>query len=381
MTTKLAISLRHQEGPFALNVDFEIGPGITALFGPSGAGKTMILDCIAGLRQPTQGKVSGPKGTLLDTQNQLSLAPHLRGIGYVFQHGRLFPHMTVWQNLTYGARWRVTPQPGPDENEVLQILGLEPLLSRSPYDLSGGEQQRVAIGRAFLSRPDWLLMDEPLSALDTPRRLEILPFLEHLSERFQIPVLYVSHNADEVLRLADQVVLIDEGQRRDQGPVHKVFNDPKHFAFLGGADASGEAAARGTLIQAKLVEHDIPFNLSRVQVKGLTLWIPRVGKPIGSQVRLRLKASDIAIYRSEPQNSSILNTFQAEITQISNPSSGQCQIELKVSDEITLSAQITMRSATRLELAPGQKIWGAIKSVAVVTGARPVLMSQGGADL
>lgn len=369
MSETLSIALKHQEDSFCLDVAFELGPGITALFGPSGAGKTMILDFLAGLRKPDSGHVTGPLGVMLDTQNRVDMRPDQRGIGYVFQHGRLFPHLTVEENLSYGAKWRSSDRQGPAPHDVFQILGLDTLLHRHPADLSGGEQQRVAIGRAFLSRPDWLLMDEPLSSLDTPRRLEILPFIDELSERFQTPILYVSHNADEVLRLADQLILLEDGRMRDQGPVDTVFNKREHFAFLGRADASGQATELGTILTARLTEHDMPFNLSRVVAQGLSLWIPRLPRPIGAEVRLRLSASDIAISRAKPEESSILNTFEAEILEISPAAPGQAHVGLRVSDAIELWAQITDRSVTRLALAPGAKIWGAIKSVAVVTGA------------
>jgi molybdate transport system ATP-binding protein len=208
---RLALDIQHRAGPFSLDVKLECAGPVTAIFGPSGAGKTTLLNILAGLVRPTQGRISVDDRVWLDTARGVCLAPHERAIGYVFQEGRLFPHLSVRHNLTYGEAFAKDRAPVATFDEVVSLLGLAPLLARRTRNLSGGEQQRVAIGRALLARPRLMLMDEPLASLDAARRAEILPYLDSLRARFAIPTLYVSHSAEEVERLADEVATMEAG--------------------------------------------------------------------------------------------------------------------------------------------------------------------------
>lgn len=208
----LSLDIQHKAGPFSLDVKLDcVGP-VTAIFGPSGAGKTTLLNILAGLVRPVSGRISVDDRLWLDTARGICLPPHERAIGYVFQEGRLFPHLSVRHNLTYGETFAKDRSVVATFDEVVDLLGLGPLLARRPRNLSGGEQQRVAIGRALLARPRLMLMDEPLAALDAARRAEILPYLDSLRARFAIPTLYVSHSAEEVERLADEVATIEAGR-------------------------------------------------------------------------------------------------------------------------------------------------------------------------
>jgi molybdate transport system ATP-binding protein len=206
------INVQHRAGPFALDARLACEGPVTAIFGPSGAGKTTLLNILAGLVRPASGRISVDGKVWLDTVKGVFTPPHERAIGYVFQEGRLFPHMSVRRNLDYGAAFAHGREPVAAFDEVVDLLGLAPLLARRTRHLSGGEQQRVAIGRALLARPRLLLMDEPLASLDAARRAEILPYLDRLRSRFAIPTLYVSHSAEEVERLADEVATIEDGR-------------------------------------------------------------------------------------------------------------------------------------------------------------------------
>ncbi len=206
------IDIAHQVGGFRLDVQLDCTGPVTAIFGPSGAGKTTLLNILAGLARPASGRILVHGRVWFDAQKRIFLRPHERAIGYVFQEGRLFPHLSVRHNLTYGEMFANDRAPLASFDEVVDLLGLSALVARRPRNLSGGEQQRVAIGRALLARPRLLLMDEPLAALDAARRAEILPYLDRLRARFAIPTLYVSHSAEEVERLADEVASIEEGR-------------------------------------------------------------------------------------------------------------------------------------------------------------------------
>lgn len=369
MTSHLSVSINKEEKDFNLDVSFEVGNGLTTLFGPSGSGKTMVLDCIAGLRRPDTGRITFADALLFDSESKTHLRPEQRNIGYVFQNGRLFPHLSVEQNLLYGFARRRHSDPKIHISDITGILGIESLLPRRTHELSGGEQQRIAIGRAVLSNPALLLMDEPLASLDTPRRLEILPFIERLKDAFEIPIIFVSHDLDEVIRLSDLTILIEAGRVRARGPVDDILNKSEHHKFLGISDPSGDTASPSTILNAQISEHDLPFNLTRVHGEGLSLWIPRMPRPIGEKIRIRLRASDVAISRTEPENTSILNTFKASVDEISEPTMGFVQVALRLDSGLKVWSRITFRSATRLELQTGNQVWGSIKSVAVVTGA------------
>ena len=213
----IAVAVRHDQGGFGLNVVFESDARVIALFGPSGAGKSTVLNVIAGLIRPQAGSVRVDGRVLTDTEAGTFVPVHRRRIGYVFQDARLFPHLSVRGNLAYGRWFTTRPERYADEDEVVALLGLAPLLERRPATLSGGEKQRVAIGRALLASPRLLLMDEPLASLDAARKAETLPYVERLRDELRVPIVYVSHSREEVDRLADEVVHIEEGRISRRG--------------------------------------------------------------------------------------------------------------------------------------------------------------------
>jgi molybdate transport system ATP-binding protein len=211
----LEVRLRHQLGNILIDVNFQTRSGLTALFGKSGSGKSSIINMVAGLVRPSQGRIVFGGQVLFDSELRIHVPTHKRRIGYVFQEGLLFPHLTVERNLNYGRRFN---GPAHAPSNIISLLGLEALLKRKPINLSGGEKQRVAIGRALMSNPSLLLMDEPLASLDEARKSEILPYIEILRDEFIIPIIYISHSVEEVMRLAGDVVHIDGGKIIAQGP-------------------------------------------------------------------------------------------------------------------------------------------------------------------
>ena len=220
----LNVQITHKQGAFCLDVDFQApGTGITALYGPSGAGKTSIVNMVAGLHTPDAGHIDINGFCLFDSKKGINLSPERRRIGYVFQDGRLFPHLSVQSNLSYGMARKSSHEPFTDLQEVVELLGIGHLLARRPAKLSGGEKQRVAIGRALLSNPAMLLMDEPLASLDAPRKAEVIPFIRELATRFSIPVLYVSHELQEIQSLATHMLVLKEGYLEDFGKPETLF--------------------------------------------------------------------------------------------------------------------------------------------------------------
>jgi len=328
-----------------LEVDFTVPPGVTALFGPSGAGKTSVLMAVAGLLRADHAVIT------LDGA-PLAHAPHRRRVAVVFQEARLFPHLSLRQNLTYGQRWA---QPGgPDPGQVIDLLGLDRVLERPIGALSGGEAQRVAIGRALLSNPAVLLMDEPLSALDAPRKAEILPWLETLAETTRLPVLYVSHAMPEIARLARRMVVIDQGAQRAEGTLEDLLSDPALAPLIGLSEA-------GSVISA-VAGPRAADGLTEVRTQGGPLYLP-LTVPEGARLRLRLPAQDIILSRARPLGLSALNILQARIVQVAE-AEGQALVQLAMAEDRFL-ARLTLRSVRALDLAPGQEIHAILKTVAL----------------
>ena len=265
----LAVDIRHRLGEFRLDARFATGGGLVALFGKSGSGKSSVINVIAGLIRPEEGRVSVDGEELLDTARGLFVPTHRRRLGYVFQEGRLFPHLTVRQNLLYG-RWFGPPAARRDGlDRVVDLLGLEATLERRPARLSGGEKQRVAIGRALLADPRLLLMDEPLASLDEQRKLEILPYIERLRDEAQVPIVYVSHSVAEVARLASTVVLLSQGTVVAVGPTREIMQRVDLFPLTGRAEA-------GVVIEATVEGHDERFGLTTLRSRAGTWRLPRV---------------------------------------------------------------------------------------------------------
>jgi molybdate transport system ATP-binding protein len=292
---------------------------------------------------------------LLDTRAGIDLPVHKRRVGYVFQDGRLFPHLNVRQNLTYG-RWFAPAGSAAQLDHITELLGIGALLNRMPSGLSGGEKQRVAIGRALLSAPRLLLMDEPLAALDEARKAEIMPYLERLRDETRIPILYVSHSVSEVARLATTVVAIDAGRVVRAGPAAEVLADPEAVPAIGVRQA-------GAILSATVVRHD-DDGLSELQVSGGRLFLPRVDAGAGATIRLRILAQDVILATEKPRNISALNVLPAVVTSIRQGQGPGVAISVQCGDDMLL-ARITRRSATGLGLRTGSACFIVLKSVAV----------------
>lgn len=351
----LAVTLRHGFGGFDIDLSFQAPAGVTAVFGRSGAGKTTVVNAVAGLLRPDAGRIVLGDRVLFDRAAGIDVPVHRRAIGYVFQEARLFPHLTVLGNLRYGALMRGRRGP-PDR--VIEMLGLGPLLSRRPGALSGGERQRVAIGRALLSEPDLLLMDEPLASLDEGRKSGILPYVERLRDG-GVPILYVTHSMAEVARLATTIVLIEGGRVVCTGPAEQVLADPAMVPHVGLREA-------GAVIPAVIAAHEAD-GLTRLATAAGPLWLPHVAEPVGTALRLRIAAQDVILSRSRPEGLSALNILPGTVTQVRFGEGPGALVQIALGDCVLL-ARVTRRSAEALALAPGVAVHAVLKSVALAQG-------------
>ena len=355
----LEVELRHRwPGGFALEAAFA-GPAaaVTALFGPSGCGKSTILAAVAGLLRPQAGRVRLHGETLLDSARGLFVPPEHRRCGVVFQDARLFPHMTVETNLRYGLRRAPQGAHGPGFAEVVELLGLGRLLARRPAGLSGGERQRVALGRALLSRPRLLLMDEPLAALDAPRRAEVLPFIARLRDVARLPILYVTHALEEVDALADRLVLLSGGRVVAAGPVEEVALRTDLPALAARRDA-------GAVLPCTVLGHEPGRGLTRFGFPGGELLAPLRPEPPGSALRLRIRARDVAVAMEQPHAISVQNVLPAVLAGI-QPTTSAHEVFLHLAvGPSTLLSRVSRDSVARLGLAPGVTLWALVKSVA-----------------
>jgi molybdate transport system ATP-binding protein len=343
---------------FSLAVDLRLpGRGIIALFGASGSGKTSLLRWVAGLQPGEAGRLVINGETWQDAERGIFVPGHRRPVGYVFQDARLFPHLNVRRNLEFGMK-RVVP----DERRVawdqaIELLGIGHLLDRSTEKLSGGERQRVGIARALLTSPKLLLLDEPLAALDVERKGEILPYLERLHEELSVPVFYVSHAPDEVARLADHIVVLDDGRVLAEGPLAETL------ARLDLPIRLGEDA--GVVLDGIVAERDAAWHLARVEFDGGSVWLRDGGHEIGHRARLRILARDVSI-APERFDSSIVNTLPATIEATGDDEhAGLVLVRLRVGREAIL-ARLTRRSAAHLGLVVGMQVWVQIKAVALL---------------
>jgi molybdate transport system ATP-binding protein len=351
------ISLRHHIGTFDLAADFVSGAGITALFGRSGSGKTTLVNLMAGLMRPDSGRIKiGPR-VLFDSEAGVDLPAHQRRIGYVFQEARLFPHLTVKQNLLYGA-WFAKQRGSANFDHVVSMLGIGALLARRPLNLSGGEKQRVAIGRALLSNPDILLMDEPLASLDDDRKGEILPYLERLRDDAAIPIIYVTHAVSEIARLATSVVLLADGKSIASGAAGDILGRLDLLPFT----AQDESGA-GSLIDATIARHEVEDQLSVLTSPLGELRIPALAAPIGMALRIQIKARDVMLSLSRPADISALNIVPCRIVELRDDDGGMVNVDLD-HDGAHFLARVTPKSVRHLELGPGKEVYAVIKSVA-----------------
>ena len=349
----LSVSLRHRLGDFALDVAFEAPAGVTALFGASGSGKTTVVNAVAGLLQPAEGRVAIDGEPLLDTAAGLSRPPHKRRLGYIFQEARLFPHLSVRRNLTYG-RWFAPP--GEDDfARVVDMLGVGGLLGRRTGALSGGERQRVAIGRALLARPRLILADEPLSALDDARKEEILPYFERIRDEAKLPVLYVTHSAAEAARLATTVVVLDRGRVVRQGPAAEVLSDPA-------VTPTGVRAA-GAVLDARVARHH-DDGLTELDAGGVSLFLPGAEHQPGQRIRIRISAQDVMLSRAAPTDISALNILPGTVAAVRTGEGPGAMVSLDTAAG-RLLARVTRRSAAALGLAPGVECHAIVKTVSI----------------
>ncbi|MDP6707781.1 MAG: molybdenum ABC transporter ATP-binding protein [Alphaproteobacteria bacterium] len=352
----LEVALQGRQGDLAIDVAFAADRGVTALFGRSGAGKTSIVEMLAGLRAPSSGRVHLDGETLYDSEAGIDLAPERRGLGYVFQEARLFPHLTVAGNLSYGYRRTKASQRQVGFDEVVGLLELGSLLGRRPRTLSGGERQRVAIGRALLAGPRLLLMDEPLANLDQTLRQELLPFIERLGGELDIAIVYVSHSMDEILRLADTLVLVSDGRIVAVGAVEELL------ARLDLAPETGRWEA-GAAFQAEVAAHDDGHRLTRLAFAGGTLWVGRLDLAPGARLRVRIRARDVSLSLIAPQQTSVLNVFPGTVIEIGEDEGPQVDVLIDIGDR--LWARITRRSLHELGIAPGTPVHAMVKAVAI----------------
>ena len=373
---------------FALDVDLALpGTGVTALFGPSGSGKTTCLRAIAGLEHAVALRSAARRNLVIingetwqDDAQGIFASTHLRALGYVFQEASLFGHLSVAQNLAYGQK-RVSRAAGtqphvssegalnvalnwsskvPHEAAMAQavdMLGIGHLLARQPHTLSGGERQRVAIARALVTRPRLLLMDEPLASLDSKRKAEVLPYLEKLHHELNIPILYVSHAMDEVARLADHLVLLEEGKVVANGPAADVMTR------LDLPLAHGDAA--GAVITATVVSHDPAYHLTLVRFAGGDFTVPQQAIGIGGTLRIRVQARDVSLTLERQTGTSIQNILPVTVTALSNDSPGQVMVQLDAGGSALL-ARLTARSVDALKLEVGKRVFAQVKGVAIL---------------
>lgn len=343
---------------FALHAELQVfAHGVIALFGPSGSGKTTLLRCIAGLEPAASGVLQVKDEVWQDGANFLPV--HRRPLGYVFQEANLFPHLSVRANLEYGLK-RIPPdQRKVQLEQVVEWLGLNKLIERdSPSGLSGGERQRIAIARALLTSPRLLLMDEPLSALDAASKREIMPYLERLHGELDIPVIYVSHSLDEVARLADQMVLMEQGRVIASGALGEM---------LGRLDLpTAHLDDAGAVIEASVAEHDEKYHLSRLDFSGGSLWVSKVERTVGSGVRARVLARDVSIATIAPHGSSIANILTARIAEIRDEGPDRVSLRLQTGSRCMLLSRITRRSRDQLGLVVGMEVFAQVKSVALI---------------
>lgn len=346
---------------FALDVDLQLpGRGVTALYGHSGSGKTTCLRCIAGLERAEQGFIQVNDEVWQDSDQQVFVPPHKRALGYVFQEASLFPHLSVLANLEFGLKRIPKQQRRVDMTHATELLGIGHLLDRHPQHLSGGERQRVGIARALLTSPKLLLMDEPLAALDSQRKGEILPYLQRLHDELDIPVLYVSHSQDEVARLADHIVLLSNGKALASGPIGETL------ARLDLPLALGDDA--GVVIEGHVSAYDPDYQLLTLQLPGTALNIRVAHTPMdaGQALRCKVQARDVSLSLHNAPQSSILNRLPVTvISEMGADNAAHVLIRLDAAGT-PLLARITRYSRDQLSVHPGQQLWAQIKAVAVL---------------
>ncbi|WP_288429235.1 molybdenum ABC transporter ATP-binding protein [uncultured Agrobacterium sp.] len=353
----LLFDVKHRLGDFTLDAQLTAGEGVTALFGRSGSGKTSAIRIIAGLTKPDQGRIELDGEVLADSEKRIFTPAHKRRFGYVFQEARLFPHLTVEQNLHYGRWFSGRSAEAVESTKVIEMLGIGALLKRRPENLSGGEKQRVAIGRALLVQPRLLLMDEPLAALDEARKAEIIPYLERLRDETKIPIIYVSHSVSEVSRLADRVVVMKDGRVDAEGAASEILSRPAFSTHL-------ERREAGSILSGKVETFDPRHGLAIVRLKGTSLQVPAKAAEPGKPVRVHVPARDVMLGTVQPEGLSALNILQGRIADIATSEDGMAMVQVDCGSDIILS-RITSLSVERLSLTSGSTVFAIVKSAAL----------------
>lgn len=351
------IRLLVQRAEFRLDIDLCLPDrGVSAIFGTSGSGKTSLLRAIAGLDRPEPGQIIFRDQVWQSAQK--FLPPHKRPLGYVFQESGLFDHLTAGQNLAYGLKRSRNPMTASEQGYITDLLGLSGLLERYPGQLSGGERQRVALARALFPKPEILLMDEPMAAIDFARKREILRLLDQVKGSLNIPLLYVSHNIDEVTRLADHLVILEGGKVIQSGPIQQILSGHKILNRLCDEPFS--------LLFGRVVTARTSHHLTEVDIGDATLRMPQQNVVKHQDIRLHIAARDVSLTLVRPGQTSVLNILDCHITSIGKASpDGQCLIELALR-ETTLQARISAYSCDQLALVPGQQVFAQIKAVSIV---------------
>ncbi len=353
----LSVAVKKVRGSFSLDAAFDLPtPGVVALFGRSGSGKSTLINLIAGLLDADTGRVALDDLVWLDTERRLNVPPERRCIGYVFQDARLFPHLSVAGNLRYGES-RAPARGYVDLETVAGLLDLGPLMKRRTHQLSGGERQRVAIGRALLSQPSLLLLDEPLASLDAARREEVLPYLENLRDQLAVPMVYVSHDFDEVLRLCTYIVLMDKGKTIAQGGIAEMSLNEDLRSIIG-------ADAVGAIIEGTVLGVDEPGGLMRVSVGRGELKVHAPHLAAGATLRVQLLARDLIVATQAPHNLSVRNILSGVVASVSRDDAESALIAIDIGGTVIM-ARVTTAAVRELGLAPGLPVWALVKSVSL----------------
>lgn len=349
----LELNFSQTLGTHCLQIDESLpASGITAVFGVSGAGKTSLINAISGLTKPQQGRIVLNGRVLNDAEQGVCLVPEKRRVGYVFQDARLFPHYKVRGNLRYGMAKSMADQ----FDKLVALLGIEPLLDRLPGSLSGGEKQRVAIGRALLTAPELLLLDEPLASLDIPRKRELLPYLQRLAREINIPMLYVSHSLDEILHLADKVLVLEGGKVKAFGNLEEVWGSSVMHPWL-------PQEQQSSILRVTVLEHHPHYSMTALALGDQHIWVNKLDKPLQSAVRVRIQATDVSLVLQPSLHTSIRNVLHAKVVQCYDDN-GQVEVQLDVSGR-TLWARISPWARDDLAVKPGQWLYAQVKSVSI----------------